>query len=152
MYVSLSPALGLFLALRPLLVSCVAYLYTISIACFRRKEAIENVPPPPLSICVFSSQVPRYTRYNSLSYAVGATSANHSLRRNVQSQHRSSGSRGALSRHSHAYTHTYTRTHTLPLLAFALSLSPQDCEPARISELTLKLTSETYHPLYIGQD
>jgi len=98
---------------------------------------------------VFSFQVPRYARYDSLSYAIGATSANHSLRRNVQSQHRSSSSRGALSRHSHAYAHTYT--HTLSL-AFALSLSPQDCEPARISELTLKLTSETYHPLYIGQD
>ena len=49
------------------------------------------------------------------------------------------------------HTHTHTHTHTLSL-AFALSLSPQDCEPARISELTLKLTSETYHPLYIGQD
>jgi len=36
--------------------------------------------------------------------AVGATRAHHSLRRHVSSQHRSSGSRGALSHHTHTHS------------------------------------------------
>jgi len=71
-------------------------------------------------------------------------SAHHSLRRHVQSQHHSSGSRGALLRHS--YTHTHTHTHTLlsSRLHFPLGIA----NPPRISELPPDSQAWTYHLRY----
>ena len=82
-------------------------------------------------------QVARYV-YKSPSRAVGAMSAHRSLRRHVSSQHRSSGLRGALSRHSHTLPPFISPSHPR---TFAFPSGLRTRLAAWISELTLELNS-----------
>ena len=110
-----------------------AYLYTTPLAWPRPKEAT-NIAQ--VSVHGLSPQVSRYACYGSPSRAVEATSAHHGLRRHVQSQYLSSGSRGAI-----AFIHTRIHTHSLspspPSLSLPLAPSPSlgNVNPPRISDL-----------------